>query len=370
MPLKEEGRLTKVYKIDVKVESGSYPIFIEKGLLDEIGQGIRNIYKGKKIAVITDSNVDGLYGEKVVRSISEAGFEVCRIVVKAGEESKSFDTLLEVYNKLLDFRINRGDIIAALGGGVIGDMAGFAASTFLRGIPFIQIPTTLLAQVDSSVGGKVAVDLPRGKNLVGSFYQPKAVFIDPSLLTTLNEKFFNDGMGEVIKYGAIRDKDLFHSLMKYENKEALLKEIDKIIYICCSIKAAVVEADEKDTGERMLLNFGHTIGHAVEQFYKYTTYSHGEAVAMGMYAITKLGEELGMTKPGTSEEIKEVLIKYNLPWTLPEIKSEVIIETIGHDKKNIGDSMNFILLESIGKSFIQKIDTNQVKTYLENLLGK
>lgn len=358
-----------MYKIDVKVESGSYPILIKNGLIDEIGQEIRNIYKGKKLAIVTDTNVDGFYGEKVSKAISKEGFEVFKIVVNAGEESKSFDTLIQVYNKLLDFKINRGDIIVALGGGVIGDMAGFAASTFLRGIPFIQVPTTLLAQVDSSVGGKVAVDLPRGKNLVGSFYQPKAVFIDPELLGTLNEKFFNDGMGEVIKYGAIKDKELFDNLMSYESKEELLKEIDKIIFTCCSIKAAIVEADEKDTGDRMLLNFGHTIGHAVEQFFRYTKYSHGEAVAMGMYAITKLGEALAMTESGASEAVKAVLIKYNLPWTLPEIKSEDIIETIGHDKKNIGDSMNFILIESIGKSFIQKIDKAQVKTFLQSFLS-
>ena len=190
-------------------------------------------------------------------------------MVKAGEESKSFETLLKVYDKLLDFKINRGDIIIALGGGVVGDMTGFAASTFLRGIPLIQIPTTLLAQVDSSVGGKVAVDLPRGKNLVGSFYNPKAVFIDPLLLGTLSDKYVCDGMGEVIKYGAIKDRELFYKLLDYENKEAVLKDIDKIIYNCCRIKATMVEADERDTGERMLLNFGHTIGHAIEQFFNY-----------------------------------------------------------------------------------------------------
>lgn len=355
-----------MYIIEVKASSGSYPIYIKNGLLDEIGSEVKKIYKGRKIAIVTDYNVNEFYGEKVTSSLKAEGFKTFKIVVKAGEESKSIETLLEVYNKLLDFKINRGDIIIALGGGVVGDMTGFAASTLLRGIPLIQIPTTLLAQVDSSVGGKVAVDLPRGKNLVGSFYMPKAVFIDPLLLGTLNDKVFNDGMGEVIKYGAIKDSELFNKLMNYENKEAALKDIGKIIYTCCRIKATIVERDERDTGERMLLNFGHTIGHAIEQFYNYTEYSHGEAVAMGMYAMTKLGEEIGMTKIGTSTIIKDILIKYNLPWTLPDITTEVIIETISHDKKNIGDSMNFILIETIGKSFIGKIEVGKIVNYLQN----
>jgi len=354
-----------MYSIEVKASSGSYPIYIKNGLLGEIGSEVKKIYKGRKIAIVTDSNVNKFYGQKVINSLKVSGFETFKIVVKAGEESKSFETLLEVYDKLLDFKINRGDIIIALGGGVVGDMTGFAASTFLRGIDLIQIPTTLLSQVDSSVGGKVAVDLPRGKNLVGSFYMPKAVFIDPSILLTLNDKFFNDGMGEVIKYGAIKDKELFYKLLDYENKEAVLKDIDNIIYTCCRIKASMVEIDERDTGERMLLNFGHTIGHAIEQFFNYKEYSHGEAVAIGMYAITRLGEKLGKTKLGTGIIIKEILIKYGLPWTLPELKTEVIIETISHDKKNIGGSMNFILIESIGNSIIEKIQLTKIEDYIK-----
>ena len=357
-----------MHSIEVKASTGSYPIYIKNGLLEEIGVEVKKIYKGRRIVVITDSNVNEFYGQKIISLLKGAGFETFKIVVKAGEESKSFKTLLEVYDKLLDFKINRGDIIVAFGGGVVGDMAGFAAATFLRGISLIQIPTTLLAQVDSSVGGKVAVDLPRGKNLVGNFYMPKAVFIDPLLLRTLNDKFLNDGMGEVIKYGAIKDSRLFNKLMKYENNEALLKGIDEIIYTCCSIKANIVEADELDTGERMLLNYGHTIGHAIEQFFNFTKYSHGEAVAMGMYSITRLGEELGITKIGTSAIIKDILIKYNLPWALPKINNEAIMETISHDKKNIGGSMNFILIESIGNSLIKKIDISNIKNYMEKII--
>ena len=207
-----------MYKIEVNASSGCYPIYIKNGLFNEIGAKVKKIYSDSKIAVITDSTIKELYGQKIIDELKESGFESYKIVVKAGEESKSFGTLLEVYDKLLDFKINRGDLIIALGGGVVGDMAGFAASTFLRGISLVQIPTTLLAQVDSSVGGKVAVDLPRGKNLVGSFYMPKAVFIDPLLLKTLNDRFLNDGMGEVIKYGAIKDSELFNTLMNYDSK--------------------------------------------------------------------------------------------------------------------------------------------------------
>jgi 3-dehydroquinate synthase len=356
-----------VYSIEVKTTSGSYPIYIKDELLEEIGVEIKKIYNGRKIAIVTDSNVDEFYGEKVTSSLKREGFETFKIVVKAGEDSKSFETLLEVYDKLLDFNINRGDIIIALGGGVVGDMTGFAAATFLRGVPFIQIPTTLLSQVDSSIGGKVAVNLPRGKNLVGSFYMPMAVFIDPILLGTLSDKVFNDGMGEVIKYGVIRDNELFYKLMSYENKEAIIKDIGGIINTCCSIKATMVENDEMDTNERMLLNFGHTIGHAIEQFYDYKMYTHGEAVAMGMHAIAKIGEKLGKTRNGTSNIIKDILIKYNLPWNLPEIETEVIIETISHDKKNIGGSMNFILIESIGNSFIEEIEKDKIMSYLQEI---
>jgi 3-dehydroquinate synthase len=222
--------------------------------------------------------------------------------------------------------------------------------------------------VDSSIGGKVAVNLPRGKNLVGSFYQPKGVFIDPLVLRTLKDRVFNDGLGEVIKYGVIEDEELFYSLMDYENKEALLKGLDEIIYRCCNIKVKIVEADEMDMGDRMLLNFGHTIGHAIEKYFKFKKFSHGEAVAMGMYAITRLGEEMSNTKAGTSESIKNILIKYDLPWQLPEMNSEELLKTIQYDKKNISGAMNIVLIEAIGKGFIMKFEQEKLKDYFKKCL--
>ena len=275
------------------------------------------------------------------------------VTVPHGEQSKRFDILPSLYKALLDFKLTRSDIIITLGGGVIGDIGGFAASTYLRGIKFIQVPTSLLAQVDSSVGGKVAVDLARGKNLVGSFYHPVAVFIDPEVLNTLSDEFFTDGMAEVIKYGCIKDKKFFDFLNRLDSKEKLMDNIEEIIYTCCNIKKLTVERDEKDKGERMLLNFGHTLGHAIEQYYNYSKYTHGVAVAIGMYEITKISEEKGFTKKGSSEQIKEILIKNNLPYEM-DVKMEDVIHGIELDKKNLGNDLNLILLKEIGNAEIVK----------------
>jgi 3-dehydroquinate synthase len=231
-------------------------------------------------------------------------------------------------------------------------------------VPFIQIPTSLLAQVDSSVGGKVAVDLPKGKNLVGSFYHPEAVYIDPEVLNTLDTKFLHDGLGEVIKYGAIKDIELFDDLMSYKDDEEMLKNVDKIIYKCCSIKKAVVEKDEKDKGDRMLLNFGHTLGHAIEKYFNFEKYSHGEAVSIGMYTITKNSERLGITEEGSSERIKTILKKYNLPYKVQGLQKEKLIEAISLDKKNDIDKINIILINKIGEAFIKNIPSTEIENYI------
>ena len=223
-------------------------------------------------------------------------------------------------------------------------------------MPFIQVPTSLLAQVDSSVGGKVGVDLERGKNLVGSFYQPKRVIIDPNVLNTLEDRFFKDGLGEVIKYGLIRDKDLFEKLESYKDKREVLENIEDIIYTCCNIKRIVVERDEKDLGERMILNFGHTLGHAIEKYYDFKSYTHGEAVAIGMYNIAKLTEEKKLTENIYSEKIKNVLIKYDLPYEVNIEEKDEIINTISLDKKNMGKVLKVILVREIGNAEIY--DTN------------
>ncbi|MGL5414971.1 MAG: 3-dehydroquinate synthase [Clostridium sp.] len=343
-------------KLFVDLGENSYEIVIEKGLIKNISREIKEVFNGNKIFVITDENVEKYYGEIVRKSLVEEGFEVDYISLEPGEKTKAFNTLPLVYNRLLDFKLTRKDLIITLGGGVIGDLGGFVASTFLRGVSFIQVPTTLLAQVDSSVGGKVAVDLERGKNLVGSFYQPKRVVIDPNVLETLDEKFFKDGLGEVIKYGFIKDEDLYKNLEDYKDKDEVMKNIEYIIYTCCNIKRAVVENDEKDLGERMILNFGHTIGHAVETFYDYGKYTHGECVAIGMYNIFKITEEKKLTKNIYSENLKELLIKYDLPYEMDESIREKILKTIALDKKNMGKILKVILVREIGKAEIY--DTN------------
>ena len=336
----------------VDLKENSYNILIEKGLLSKLGEELKKIYFGEKIFIITDENVDKYYGDKVKDELDKAGYKTRKMVLTPGEETKSFSTLPSIYNELLDFKLTRKELIITLGGGVIGDLGGFAASTFLRGVSFVQIPTSLLAQVDSSVGGKVAVDLEKGKNLVGSFYQPKAVFIDPDVLNTLPEKFYKDGMAEVIKYGCIKDRDFFYMLKSLKSREEVMNNIEDILYKCCYIKKSVVERDEKDLGERMLLNFGHTLGHAIEKYYNFTGYSHGEAVAIGMYNISLKSEDEGITEKSVSEELKEILINYDLPYEVDIKDNNKIIDTISLDKKNIGNVLKVILLKSIGESII------------------
>ena len=348
---------------DLIVDLGerSYPIKIKKGLLDEVNTEIKKVFKGKKIFILTDKNVGSHYGDKVKNQLINEGYEVRLMALKPGEETKSFNTLPSVYNELLDFKLTRSDLIITLGGGVIGDLGGFVASTFLRGVAFVQMPTSILAQVDSSVGGKVAVDLDRGKNLVGSFYHPKLVLIDPNVLETLDDRFYRDGMAEVIKYGCIKDREFFYFLKSLKTKADVMNNIEKIIHTCCYIKKCVVENDERDTGERMLLNFGHTLGHAIEAYYNFKKFSHGEAVAIGMYEISKISEDKGITEKGVAEDIKEILIQYGLPYEVHVEESSKIIETISLDKKNIDNVLKVVLLKSIGKSFLEKTNVEFFK---------
>lgn len=341
--------------MELKVNLGdrSYDIKIEKGIFNKIADEVRSVYNGQKIFIVTDTNVNKYYGDSVKANLEKSGFHVKKLVLEAGEATKSFDTLPIVYNEMLDFKMTRSDLLLALGGGVIGDLSGFVASSYLRGIKFIQCPTSLLAQVDSSVGGKVAVDLPKGKNLIGAFYHPKKVIIDPLVLNTLEDRFFRDGMAEVIKYGCIKDRTFFDFLESLESKEEVINNIEYIIHNCCNIKRIIVEKDELDNGERMLLNFGHTIGHAIEQYYNYETYSHGEAVAIGMYAITKISESKGISQKGYAEKIKNIIVKYKLPYDA-NVELDNILDAITLDKKNLGKTLNIILLNELGEAIIYK----------------
>ena len=353
--------------LTVTLPGREYDIRIENGLLDKAGEYCRGVLpKARRVAVVTDSNVAPLYLQRVQDAMKKAGFEVEGVVVPAGESSKSMEMLGQLYDQLLDFGLSRTDAVAALGGGVVGDLAGFAAATLLRGVDYVQIPTTLLAQVDSSVGGKVAIDLPAGKNLAGAFWQPRLVLMDPDCLNTLPDAVFSDGMAEVIKYGCIRDGELFRLLLDCGGRAGVMERIEQVLYTCCDIKRQVVLRDERDTGERMVLNFGHTVGHAFELAGHYETCTHGQAVAVGMLWAAALGERLGITPAGTGADIRKVLEIYRLPTELP-CPWNTMVEAIGLDKKRAGDGISFVLLAELGRAEPKKMETNTLLKELQQL---
>ena len=343
--------------IRVNLGAKSYNIEIAAGLLDTAGEKIRSISKAQRAAIISDSNVDALYGERLQEVLAGSGFKVTRIVFPVGEKSKCLAELARIYDRLAEAGITRSDLVVALGGGVTGDLGGFAAATFLRGIDYVQIPTSLLAQIDSSVGGKTGVDLPMGKNLCGAFHQPILVLIDPQVLRTLPDVFFSDGMGEVIKYGCIRSAELFALLEQASAKD----RIHEIIYACVDMKRVVVEHDEKEAGERALLNFGHTAGHAIEKLWNYQTVTHGAAVGIGMVLAARAGEGAGLTEPGTADRIAALLQKYNLP-VADTHSIDAIVDAMQADKKRTADGMKLVLLRKIGDSFIDPVDLPTLRT--------
>ena len=338
-----------------------YEILLERGLLSRAGEECAKLFApGARVMIISDSNVYPLFGEKVAASLREAGFRVFSCTFPAGEQSKQLSTVEGFYRALAENHFTRSELVVALGGGVTGDMAGFAAATFLRGIDFVQVPTSLLAQVDSSVGGKTGVDLPFGKNLVGAFHQPRLVLIDPDTLDALPPHFFADGMGEVIKYGCIRDKDLFENLEKQDVKEHL----EEVIFRCVDCKRRIVEADALEKGERMLLNFGHTLGHAMEKLRDFQGLSHGEAVGIGMVLISQAGEKTGLTQPGTADRIAALLEKYGLPTKTTDTPAE-LAAAASLDKKTDGDNLHLILLQSIGEACIHTIPAADLLGFLQ-----
>ena len=343
----------------VNIPNREYDIKIEKGLMDSCGEEMIKLFKPCRIAVITDSNVAPIYGERLLNSLTNSGFEPFLVTVPAGESSKSMEMLQFLYGELLQNGITRSDLIVALGGGVVGDLTGFCASTLLRGIPFVQIPTTLLAQVDSSVGGKVAVNLPYGKNLAGNFYQPKVGLIDPACLNTRTDRVFSDGMAEVIKYGVILDERLFEALENASSREKVMEIADKVIYRCCELKKLVVEADELDLGGRMILNLGHTFGHAIEKKYNFKEYTHGEAVAAGMVMAAKYGERENITQSGTADRIIKLITSFNLPqWV--EIDQQSFKNAVSVDKKGKGGLVSLIIPEKIGRVIIKDTEKDNI----------
>lgn len=337
-------------KIDVRTAQ-PYQVTIRRGAIGQVGSILAQVKKpGCRAMLISETNVFPLYGERVTASLEQAGYQVSRFVFPAGEESKQIATVCRMYEALAEDGFTRSDFIVTLGGGVAGDMGGFAAATYLRGIPFVQVPTSLLAQVDASVGGKTGVDLPFGKNLVGAFHQPLAVIQDPDALKTLPPHYFRDGLGEVIKYGCIQSRELFEAL---EGGTAL-DDLEAVVARCVTCKKELVEEDAKDTGRRMILNFGHTFGHALEKLHHFQGLSHGEAVGIGMVMACTAGEKLGVTKAGTAQRVKAVLEQYGLP-TQDRFSKEELVAATALDKKSDGDTLRFILLKEMGESIIYPI---------------
>lgn len=356
--------------LTIRAGKSEYHVFIARGLLGALPERMVFLYPKSRFVIITDTTVEELYGTKLKQAFKDQGLDCDLISVTPGEASKSAAAYVELLSALAQRGYNRADVIIALGGGVVGDLAGFVAATYLRGIHYVQVPTTLLAQIDSAVGGKTAINIPEGKNLAGAFYHPGAVFVDPDALKTLPEPDFADGMAELIKYALIKDAAMFKTLETGVIITAESPELEKLIIACLGIKRDVVAADEKDKGERMLLNFGHTIGHGIERLCakQELPMTHGRAVSIGMAAITAAAERMVLTAPGTTKRIISVLQKAGLPHEMGEYDTDALLEGIFVDKKNVAGTLHLVLISEVGKSFLHRIDRSDMRSFLQEPL--
>lgn len=339
--------------LTVALNDRSYPVHIGAGLLHQVDLIAANLSQSR-VAVITNTTIAPLYLATLTSSLNSGGIEVVSIVLPDGEAYKNWETLNRIFDSLLANRCERKTALIALGGGVIGDLAGFAAAVYLRGVPFIQVPTTLLAQVDSAVGGKTAINHPLGKNMIGAFYQPQVVLADTETLNTLPERELAAGIAEIIKYGLIRDPDFFEWLEK-NIANLLAREPDALAYAVersCRNKADVVALDEHENGVRTLLNLGHTFGHAIETGLGYGIWLHGEAVAAGMMLAAQLSQEIGLIGHQDVVRLNELLTRAKLPASAPDLGIERYVELMGHDKKVAGGKIRFVLLKRIGEAFV------------------
>lgn len=339
--------------------SRTYDIRIGHGLLTTLGEAVRGLGKVEKVFLVSDTQVYPLYGGAAEASLKAAGYSVSSFVFPAGEESKNGETFLKLLNALAQAGLSRSDLLIALGGGVVGDLAGFAAACYLRGIRFVQIPTTLLAAVDSSVGGKTAIDLPAGKNLAGAFYQPSLVLCDLDALDTLPEDIFRDGCAEVIKYGVLYDPELFSQL----EISGLNFDREAVIARCVALKRDVVMEDEKDTGSRMKLNLGHTFGHAVEAHSRFTLF-HGKSVAIGLAIIARASASMGICSEADAARIVSVLKAFGLP-VQTQYTAEALLPYLLSDKKRSGGTVNLILPEAIGRCIVSPTPVSQLQSILQ-----
>jgi 3-dehydroquinate synthase len=338
--------------LSVNLAENSYDIVIERGALASLGMRCRAVGMAGVAAVVSNPTVVALYGSAVRKSLEAAGFTVALVEIPDGEEFKNSTTLNRVYDEFLASGVDRSSFVVALGGGVVGDVAGYAAATWMRGIPFVQVPTTLLAQVDSSVGGKTGIDHPRGKNLIGAFYQPRLVLIDIDTLATLDQRQFRAGLAEVIKYGVAIDLPFFE-FIETNSTEILTMDPDlliEIIHRSCQLKAHVVELDEKEAGLRAVLNYGHTLGHAFESLSGYRGLVHGEAVAIGMALAARVSAAEGLCSREDVSRISALITRCGLPVENPHYDRQQLLNAVATDKKSKGGSISFICNKGIGMS--------------------
>ena len=338
--------------------SKSYDILIERGILDRAGEEIKTVWGAGEALIVSDDTVWDLYGETVLASMQKAGFDVTSFTFPHGEQSKNLSVYADILNALAARHLSRKGLVVALGGGVVGDMAGFAAATYLRGVRFVQIPTTLLSQVDSSVGGKTAVDLPAGKNLVGAFCQPSLVLCDPHALSTLPAPVFYDGCAEVIKAAMLKSHAFFEDLQKTPPRE----QLEHMLEFCISMKRDVVEEDEFDTGARQYLNLGHTFGHAVEAASAFSI-SHGCAVSIGMVMMTRAAVKKGYCKEDTLEQLIALLKQYHLPTEVP-YPALSLLGIVRSDKKTMGGTVTLVVPEKIGRCTLVPVPVCDVPDWL------
>ena len=358
----------------VRVELGkdSYDIVIGRGLGTALSDFVRSKKYSKKALVVTDSNVGPLYADAVCGRLREAGLAPILYTFPAGESSKTMGVAEDIYTRIIEHGLDRKSPVFALGGGVVGDLAGFVASTYMRGVPFVQLPTSLLAQVDSSVGGKVAVDHPLGKNLIGCFYQPDAVFIDLDLMKTLPKREIATGLGEIVKYGIIYDEAFFTFLEAHPDDVLALAPEAAVHMIArsCEIKAAVVSEDEKEAGLRRILNFGHTMAHAIEQETGYVRYNHGEAVAIGMCGAMDISRRLGLVDEETVQRVTHLIERLGLPTKAEDCTVDAMYAGIFHDKKTVNGKVNWVLANRIGHTIVKNdVPEDVVRMAMEGILA-
>jgi 3-dehydroquinate synthase len=353
--------------VNVELGARAYPIYVGAGCLRELGSRLAETRCGKRVAVVTNSTIANLYLGPAVASLAAARFDPAVIQIPDGEEHKNLAWLAFVYDRLIDAGVERNGALVALGGGVVGDLTGFAAATYLRGVPCVQVPTTLLAQIDASIGGKTGINHPAGKNLLGAFKQPRFVIADIDVLHTLPRREFVAGLAEAIKAGAILDENLF-ALLEAELPAILRQDRDlltRVVRTCCQLKALVVAEDETEGGYRAILNFGHTVGHAIESLTDYKTFLHGEAVAIGMVAAAKVSYRRGLCDESVVRRITRLVDRSGLPTDIPsDLRGEPLALAMRTDKKAASGSIKFVCLESIGKTTFERLTCEDIVRYL------